>query len=223
MKFFCEYCGNRIDSNIDSKCPHCGASYKKNETFKKLEEEHKLQMQKEKENTHKTVRTFTKIFGLSFLIPALVSIVIFFTIITLIVGVVKSQKGNNSFFDFSLETEENVTVGIDEYGETSEYKVKVTSYEKEEDIFNQLDSGYEYIKFYLVVENKTNKEIRREDTNCIVDGIAQTNYSIPGHSTIPLIINKKLTVKGETTFVVPTDATSYDIKYGDYVTIHIEK
>lgn len=29
MKFFCEYCGNRIDAEIDHKCPHCGASYKK--------------------------------------------------------------------------------------------------------------------------------------------------------------------------------------------------
>lgn len=223
MKFFCEYCGNRIDSNIDSKCPHCGASYKKNETFKKLEEEHKLQMQKNKEDVHKTVRTFTKIFGLSFLMPSLVGIVIFITIIMLIMSFVKFQTGNNSFFDSIVKSEKNVTVGINEYGETSEYKVKVTSYEKEEDIFNNLDSGYEYIKFYLVLENKTNEEIYREDTNCIVNGIAQTNYSIPGHSTIPLVINKKLTVKGESTFAVPKDATSYDIRYGDYVTIHIEK
>ena len=34
MKFFCEYCGCRIDSDVDDKCPNCGASYKKNETFR---------------------------------------------------------------------------------------------------------------------------------------------------------------------------------------------
>lgn len=223
MKFFCEYCGNRIDSSIDSKCPHCGASYEKNETFKKMEEEQKLQMKKDKENVHKTVRTFTKIFGLSFLIPSLVSIVIFITIITLIVGVVKSQMGNNSLFDSSVETEENVTIGIDEYGETSEYKVKVTKYEKQEDKFNRLESGYEYVKFYLVVENKMNKQIYKKDVNCIIDGIAQTNDFTSGYSTLPMFIEKGLTVKGEATFAVPTDATSYDIRYGDNITIHIEK
>ena len=29
MKFFCEYCGCRIDAETDDKCPNCGASYKK--------------------------------------------------------------------------------------------------------------------------------------------------------------------------------------------------
>ena len=37
MKFFCEYCGCRIDSNNDDKCPNCGASYKQNESFIKQE------------------------------------------------------------------------------------------------------------------------------------------------------------------------------------------
>ena len=35
MKFFCEYCGNRIDAEKNHKCPHCGASYKKNKQFLK--------------------------------------------------------------------------------------------------------------------------------------------------------------------------------------------
>ena len=39
MKFFCEYCGCRIDAEIDKKCPNCGASYKKNATFIKLQNE----------------------------------------------------------------------------------------------------------------------------------------------------------------------------------------
>ena len=37
MKFFCEYCGNRIDAEVDEKCPNCGASYKKNKSFIELE------------------------------------------------------------------------------------------------------------------------------------------------------------------------------------------
>ena len=34
---FCEYCGNRIDAEVDEKCPNCGASYKKNKSFIELE------------------------------------------------------------------------------------------------------------------------------------------------------------------------------------------
>ena len=30
-------------------------------------------------------------------------------------------------------------------------------------------------------------------------------------------------VKGDSTFIVPQNASSYDIRYGDYITIHIEK
>ena len=44
-----------------------------------------------------------------------------------------------------------------------------------------------------------------------------------GYSTLPFYIKTCLAVKGESTFEVPINATSYDIKYGDYVTIHIVK
>ena len=54
MKFFCEYCGNRIDAEKDAKCTNCGASYKKNQSFIKLEAEKKQQMQTNQENTPKT-------------------------------------------------------------------------------------------------------------------------------------------------------------------------
>ena len=40
MKFFCEYCGNRIDAHVDNKCPNCGASYKKNQSLDFLQEFH---------------------------------------------------------------------------------------------------------------------------------------------------------------------------------------
>ena len=50
MKFFCEYCGCRIDSNKDDKCPNCGASYKQNESFIKQEAD----MQARKEELQKT-------------------------------------------------------------------------------------------------------------------------------------------------------------------------
>jgi len=90
-------------------------------------------------------------------------------------------------------------------------------------MFNRLDDDYEYVKFHLVVENLKDSRLTKEDVNCIVDGIAQTNYYSSGYSDLPMFINKGLTVKGTATFEVPKNANSYEIKYGDYVTIKISK
>lgn len=236
MKFFCEYCGNRIDAEKDHKCPHCGASYKKNEKFIKLEEEKNknIEMNNEyKKQIADHVIGTMKFSKFIFIIP-----VLFFVIVSIVMIMVFSVNKNSikengpeniieEFFDSAVEEElnkpEKVTVNFNEFAETDSYKVKVEKYETVEDIFNEADQGYELVKFHLIVENLTEKEIRKEDVNCIVDGVAQTNDFTSGYSDLPLYISRELAVKGTATFIVPIDATSYDIRYGDYVTIHIEK
>lgn len=251
MKFFCEYCGNRIDAEKDSKCPNCGASYKKNESFIKLEAEKKRQTQTNQENAQKIFNHVFGVFKFSriiFFIPIMVFVVAFVSIIIVafnfgekktnssdnnffekIEGTNQSNDNNfNDFFDDIIDEKEEeqekiVVVGLDQYAETKEYKVKVTKYETEKDIFNRLDKDYEYVKFHLVVENLKGDRITKEDVNCIVDGIAQTNYYSSGYSDLPMFINKGLTVKGTATFEVPKNTNSYEIRYGDYVTIKISK
>ena len=236
MKFFCEYCGNRIDAEKDHKCPHCGASYKKNETFKKLEEEKKQRQQMVTEQTQKVFKHVFGMFAFSkFLI--LIPIVIFVVMFIIIISNVNNQSNKNKvddieqsdFFENLLdkntnsEKEDIITVGLNEYAETKKYKVKVTKYEVVEDTFNRLDDSYEYVKFYLVVENISDKQLIKEDVYCIVDGISQTNDFTSGYSDLPMFIPKNLTVTGTATFEIPVGTNSYDIRYGDYVTIHIEK
>lgn len=234
MKFFCEYCGNRIDAEKDSKCPNCGASYKKNQTFIKLEAEKKKQIQTSQENAQKIFNHVFGIFKLSriiFFMPVLFFIIIFVASIIMISNNDKKEPnyGDNNLdeiFEESIaekEEQKTIVVGLDEYGETKEYKVKVTKYEVEKDKFNRLDDDYEYVEFQLLVENLSDYGISKEDVHCVVDGIAQTNYYSSGYSDLPMFINKGLTVKGTATFEVPKDASSYEIKYGDYVTIKISK
>ena len=57
MKFFCEYCGCRINSEVDDKCPNCGASYRKNENFVKYEEKKKERQEKLEQDTE-DIRNF---------------------------------------------------------------------------------------------------------------------------------------------------------------------
>jgi len=268
MKFFCEYCGNRIDAEKNHKCPHCGASYKKNKQFLKIEEERKREKQINTEYKNKILNHTLKTFTFSKIIFIIPIIIFFISVIVAIIFIAKQFKSfdnvtenNVSVFEditniIDEETKNNikennvsvfeditniideeiknnikendnsfteVIVGLDEFGQTEKYKVKITKYEVVPDKFNRLEEGYEYVKFYLIVENLLNEEIVKEDTYCIVDGISQTNYMSSGYSDLPMFIAKGLTVKGEATFEVPINATSYDIKYGDYITIHIEK
>lgn len=250
MKFFCEYCGNRIDAEKDPKCPNCGASYKKNQSFIKLEAEKKMQMQTNQENVQKV---FNHVFGafkisrIMFLIPILIFVVVFVTIVIVAFNFGEKDsdsKDNNLYEEFENLNEQNknelddmvediiggnkeeqeiIVEGLDVFAETEDYKVKVTKYETEEDIFNRLGDDYEYVKFHLVVENLKDSRLTREDVNCIVGGIAQTNYYSSGYSELPMFINKGLTVKGTATFEVPKSAKEYEIRYGDYVTIKISK
>lgn len=243
MKFFCEYCGNRIDAEKDNKCPNCGASYKKNKTFIKLEEERKKQNDISNENRQKAFNHVLKFSKWIIIIPVSIFLIIIITFIILSSSIIKKSNEDVDKFQSNAESmidsifnsdliqdqipdnkkEKDVTVMLGEYGSTSKYKAKVTDYKVVEDKFNRLQEGYEYVEFNLQVENISGKELRSEDVNCIVDGVAQTNEMSSGYSELPFFIQKGLTVKGSATFEVPKNATSYDIKYGDYITIHIEK
>jgi len=248
MKFFCEYCGNVIDANEDDKCPNCGATYRKNKSFLKLQEEKNKEDQQNKEFKQQVRNQALGTIKASkwlILVPIIMFVVVVSIVIFIIVSFTKDfnnksnqiNDGVNSIFDSvnqqikdqldeDLKEEkepEKVTVGFDEYGSTDEYKVKVTKYEVVEDIFNRVEEGYELVKFHLVVENISGEEIDREDVNCIVDGVAQNNDIYSGHSELPFDIPKDLAVKGTATFEVPKNATSYDLKYGDYIKIYIEK
>ncbi len=235
MKFFCEYCGNRIDANVDRKCPNCGASYRKNKKFIELEAERKKQIELGREYTQKVfghvtgVMKFSKVF---FIIPIIVFVGIFVTIISFAIRTTENFESKDKVeFNIleelknNLETDEEkeVTVNFGEYGETLEYRVKVTNYKTVEDPFNLLEEGYEYVQFDLVVENLTDYKIYSEDVYCIVDGVSQKNSFTSGYSDLPFDISKKLAVTGSSKFIVSKSAKSYDIRYGDYVTIHIEK
>ena len=233
MKFFCEYCGNRIDAEKDHKCPHCGASYKKNQTFEKLEEEKKQRQKEVAEFGEKIVKHVFDIFAFSkyiILIPTVIFAIVFVLMVASFANkgnreqtIIDNSIEHTDIFNDTDKKEENVVVGFDEFGKTSKYQVKVNKYEVVEDKFNKLSDDYEYVKFYLLVENLTEGEIRKEDVNCIVDGVAQTNDLSSGYSDLPFFIQKGLTVKGTATFEVPVNATGYDIRYGDNVTIHIDK
>ena len=242
MKFFCEYCGNRIDAEIDRKCPNCGASYKKNKNFIKIQEEKNKQHEINTEFKNNIMNHAVGIMKIS-KIMSIMPIIIFLVVISIIVfGFINTHKSmnddsnkiendienifesvNEELNDNSEKNEEKITVKFNEYGETKKYKFKVINYETVEDKFRKAGEGYELIKFYFMLSNLSGKKLTKEDVYCIVDGVSQTNDITSGYSDLPMFIAKDLTVTGTATFVVPKNAVNYDIRYGDYITVHIEK
>ena len=223
MKFFCEYCGNRIDAEKDEKCPHCLASYRQNKSFKKLQEQNNKETEINNENKQKLIKHVFCIFSFSkflFIIPIIVFLIIISIFLTVFVKFGNNFDLKSGTFDNNVE---NIEANFNEFAKIEEYGFKVTRYEIVENIFDQPEEGYEYVKFYFTVENLSNKELTKEDVYCIVDGISQTNDFTSGYSDLPMFIAKDLIVTGTSTFIVPKDAVGYDIRYGDYITIHIEK
>ena len=228
MKFFCEYCGCRIDSEKDTKCPNCGASYKKNAAFLKHEEEIKREEIKNKDELEKNEKVVKSATNVIFIIAISIILLGFITMIISMIGFGKIGKKVANEISDTIESsinnqEEKITVGINEYAKTSKYQVKVTGYDVADDFWYHPKEGYEYITFHIVVENLYEKSITREEVNCIVSGIAQTNEISSGYSSLPFYIQRDLAVTGDATFEVPIDAKSYDIRYGDHITIHIDK
>ena len=100
MKFFCEYCGYHIDSDKDAKCPNCGASYSRNKTYLRLEQESKDNKEK---NTKQAKKIGVVALSLFIIIP-----ILFIGVFVLIA--IKSvnvfDKTAKSGFDFIDEIKE---------------------------------------------------------------------------------------------------------------------
>jgi uncharacterized membrane protein YvbJ len=110
MKFFCEYCGNRIDAEVDEKCPNCGASYKKNKSFIELEKNRVQQNELNNEYKHKIINhvlgtmKFSKVF---MLIPILIFIIVLTIIIVLALNFGNDSKKDAKTIENAIKLFEN--------------------------------------------------------------------------------------------------------------------
>ena len=233
MKIICEYCKNTIDTDKYSRCPNCMATFKDNKEFKEriasLKEKEKIEIERgqiQNEAAKKILAHTNNVFKSQ---KYIFSFIIIIFIISLIAGFFIFSRGFKQVktTEKSIQlTEKSSTVGFDEYGETSKYRVKVdkaTDLKKLYEVFTPSE-GKKYKVFHLLLENKLNKTLYLgEKVNCIVDDIAQKEvYYFTKYPSLPSHVDKDLKVEGYVIFEVPKDAKKYDLKYGDYITIHIE-
>ena len=245
MKIICEYCGSTIDVNKDDKCPNCMASYKDNKMFKEriedlkkekeLEyEEKKLNMENKRmanEQAKRILGAFAKVSIVSkiiFIIP----LIMFILIITLAIKQFNNNSNRESTINHLTTTttkikEKEVTVHLNEYGEVTNYKVKVDEIISLDKLYGVLSpsENKKFKVFHIIVENKLDKTIRLDQRiNCIVDGYVQKEtFYYSKYPDLPYSLDAGLKTEGYVIYEVPKDASEYTIKYGDYINIVLKE
>lgn len=237
----CPSCGASFENNL---------SYKRIKEHKKKHEEIDLQEREvnleNKRLFHQSINNVTGVFKnvsgifkivvpIIFLIIILVFVFVFYAVSKSfsrndIGSSISSDNGISDVLDNIINKEDGeqindkeVIVGLNEFGEISKYRVKVDSYEVIKKYPFAILDGYQIVTFHFIVENLTGEKYWLSDSiNCIVDGIAQNSKHDFDRDGLPASIAKDLTVHGYEAFEVPKNAKSYDIKFGDYITIHIE-
>lgn len=247
MKIICEYCGTQFDTQGVKVCPNCGASFANNRVLetKILHENKKTQLELEKkaveleqckiENARKrsmlqqeqqSARA-AKVLKIGCVIPVICVALIF--IIGVIVSIFSTMTGGDTPSEYhSTEViteviEIPVSVGLNEVAETSKYTIVCDKFEVIEKKGFTPAKEYQYMSFHLVVQNKSEDKINTEKLiDCLADGTMCEVRWDSDRKRLPKYLNKGIKADGSVCFEVPIDTKSFDIKYGDYVTIHIE-
>lgn len=116
-----------------------------------------------------------------------------------------------------------VTVNFNETATTSKYTIMCDSFEVIDCSPFEPTEGYQYVTFHFILENISDDTLITESTmDCLADGIMCTWQFDDDRKDIPVSINKGIKAAGDVCYEVPINAKAFDIKYGDYVTIHIE-
>lgn len=139
----------------------------------------------------------------------------------LISGVV-SEK----FSDYE-ETEavpEKVEVNFGEKAVTPMYTVLCDEIKEVDSYPWTVQKGYRYVAVHLVLTNNlSEEESLNEKTDFVVNGIAQDSRFLSGYKRISSSpVTAGLSIDGYLIFEIPTNITTAQLKYGDYVTIDIK-
>ena len=231
MKFYCEYCRSQIDADKDKKCPSCNAPYKDNKEYKKLLEEREQQKKEIKEQQELAKKTI-KTVGITSGIFALIIPIFAFAIMGIIIfiGVKEAKKNNNKVDDIFNEVEEKINkeeekeaekdpVMINQEKSSADYKVK---FEKYKLIEQKKDKEFDKLEVTLVVEKISDKFTAwGEEVYCIANDVSSDKDHFNSDNST-YIKDKNVPTSKKITFYIPKNTKSFDIKYGDEISFHID-
>lgn len=249
MEIFCDYCGSRFETEGCDCCPSCGAPFSQDSEMKnaaaqerKLHElrmkEQELRLMEAELNSVSEKRRKSKknpVMTVTFVVFFITFFIITFSVIggirsNINVNISGIKDASSSIKEripkvtFTEEADVPVTVSFNETAETVHYSVICDSFEKIDRYPFTPDDGYMYVTFHFRIKNTGIGKLNPPSSfYCSVNGeICSKTWDSerrePPMGTLPAGVS----TSGNICFEVPVDAESFDIRYGDYVTIHID-
>ena len=242
----CTQCGAPFDNNESVKA-YREAKKNKEEEYRRMKEmrqrEYEASQQLPKsasstpQNTSapKIAKTITTIIIILFFAPMVLGLLA--TVIGTIVSIFEDNFTDNNYGyieeSSSSSEEESVTqqevqrVNFNETAQTAEYSFICDEVFRTDIMYGGADKGYMYVAFHLKVKNTTDEKLwLSNDLNCIYDGDIGCDRAWgfdEGKSfSTSLALSAGIGSDGYVCYIVPENAKSVVLAYGDYVRVNID-
>lgn len=241
----CTQCGAPFDNNADVK------AYREEKKRKEEEYRRRQEMRQNEYNAsqqpsqstvsnsqsnasqqQKIVKTIITVFIIMFFAPTVIGI-----IISIIGGIFSMIADNfdNADYDYieesvteeSSATQEVQRVNFNETAQTAEYSFICDEVFRTDIMYGGADKGYMYVAFHLKVKNTTDeKQWLSNDLNCVYDGDIGCDRAWgfdEGKSfSTSVALSAGIGSDGYVCYIVPENAKSVVLSYGDYVRVNID-
>lgn len=240
----CTQCGAPFDNNESVKA-YREEKRKKEEEYKRMKEMRQNEYDASQQQTQnvnntvqnnasqKVVKIIITIFIILVFAPTILSII--FTLIGEIFSAIGGNFDNNDYAyieESSSETEASVIqqvqrVNFNETAQTAEYSFLCDEVFRTDIPYGGADNGYMYVVFHLKVKNTTqDKQWLSNDLNCIYNGdiSCDRSWAYDGGKSFSTsaVLSAGLGTDGYICYIVPENAKSVVISYGDYVRVNID-
>ena len=241
----CAQCGAPFDNNASVKT-YREEKKRKEEEYRRRQEmrqnEYNASQQPSQSNVsdsqnnasqqQKIVKTIITVFIIMFFAPTVIGIVI-----SVIGGIFSMIADNfdNADYDYieesvaeeSSATQEVQRVNFNETAQTAEYSFICDEVFRTDIMYGGADKGYMYVAFHLKVKNTTDeKQWLSNDLNCVYDGDIGCDRAWAfdeGKSfSTSVALSAGIGSDGYVCYIVPENAKSVVLSYGDYVRVNID-
>ena len=245
----CTQCGAPFDNNASVK-EYREEKERKEEEYRRRQEmrqnEYNASQQPSQSNVNssrnnasqqqKIVKAIITVFIIMFFAPTVIGIII--SVIGGIFSVISDNIGDNfdnnngyieeiSFAEESSATQEVQRVNFNETAQTAEYSFICDEVFRTDIMYGGADKGYMYVAFHLKVKNTTDEKLwLSNDLNCIYNGDIGCDRAWgfdEGKSfSTSVALSAGIGSDGYVCYIVPENAKSVVLAYGDYVRVNID-
>lgn len=241
----CTQCGAPFDNNAGVK-EYRDEKKRKEEEYRRRQEmrqnEYNASQQPSQSNVNssqsntsqqqKIVKIIITVFIIMFFAPTVIGIII--SVIGGIFSVIGDNFDNNNYgyieesvSEESSTTQEVQRVNFNETAQTDEYSFICDEVFRTDIMYGGADKGYMYVAFHLKVKNTTDEKLwLSNDLNCIYDGDIGCDRAWgfdEGKSfSTSVTLSAGIGSDGYVCYIVPENAKSVVLAYGDYVRVNID-